>query len=251
MKDSQKQFKHNKIIEDIIKKIEIGDLLPGEKVPSENELIATYSVSNTTARKSLLDLELQGWVKRIKGKGTFVLNRFEDRHITRVLGVFEAMKENFTDKLVKEGFTPKNILIEKIILDNGITSRVNNKNYSIEGPVLKIRRLRFADDVSLKDETRFISLTLCPRLNIRNIENKSLINIYEEDYNLKLSHSDRSIGCTILNSNDESNYFENESPIAAFILDAAIFCTDQKIVEIEQSYYKGDKYKFIISDKSL
>lgn len=243
------QFKHSKIIQEIIQKIETGSLLPGDKIPSENELISNYAVSNTTARKSLMELEVQGWVKRIKGRGTYVLNRFEDRHITRVLGVFEAMKESFNEKLVKEGFSPKNILVEKTILDNGIVSRVNNKNYTIDGPVLKIRRLRYADDVLLKDETRFISLTLCPKLNLKNIDNKSLLSILEDDYHLELSHSDRTIGCIIFQPKDSRNYFENQEPIAAFVLDAAIFCKDNKIVEIEQSFYKGDKYKFIISTK--
>ena len=85
--------KYISISREIIRKIESGELLPGDKVPSENELIKKYSVSNTTARKSLLEVEMKGWAKRIKGKGTFVLNRSEDRRLTRILGSFNAMRE--------------------------------------------------------------------------------------------------------------------------------------------------------------
>ena len=77
--------KYLEISKAIIAKIESGELLPGDKVPSENELINMYKISNTTARKSLLEVELQGWASRIKGKGTFVLNRSEDKHLTRML----------------------------------------------------------------------------------------------------------------------------------------------------------------------
>ena len=32
-----------------------------------------------------------------------------------------------------------------------------------------------------------------------------------------------------------------------FILDSAVICKDDKVVEIERSFYRGDKYKFAIS----
>jgi GntR family transcriptional regulator len=83
--------KYLTISKEIIRRIETGELEAGDKVPSENELIKTYKISNTTARKSLLEVELKGWATRIKGKGTFVLNRSEDKHLTRVLGQFHII----------------------------------------------------------------------------------------------------------------------------------------------------------------
>ena len=47
--------KYISISKELIQKIESGEYQPGDKIPSENELIEMYSVSNTTARKSLLD----------------------------------------------------------------------------------------------------------------------------------------------------------------------------------------------------
>ena len=76
--------KYIEIYLDIIKSIKEGELLPGDKIPSENALINKYNVSNTTARKCLHEIELRGWAVRIKGKGTFVLNRTEDKHVTRI-----------------------------------------------------------------------------------------------------------------------------------------------------------------------
>ena len=64
-KNSIPQYKT--ISKEIIRKIETGELEAGDKVPSENELIKTYKISNTTARKSLLEVELNGWATRIKG----------------------------------------------------------------------------------------------------------------------------------------------------------------------------------------
>ena len=82
--------KYLQISQDIIERIMNGELAPGDRVPSEHELMQQYGVSNTTARKSLLNIELKGWVIRIKGKGTFVLNRSKDMHLTRMLGSLDA-----------------------------------------------------------------------------------------------------------------------------------------------------------------
>jgi GntR family transcriptional regulator len=242
--------KYIEISQTIISKIESGELLPGDQVPSENDIINTYKISNTTARKSLLEVELQGWVKRIKGKGTFVLNRSEDKSVTRILGSFRAMKETFNGNLIKEGFTPKNVMLEKTILDNGISARVNGKTYIIDGKVLKIRRLRYADDLLLKDEIRYISMQLCPKINMFDLQ-QSLIKAYQEDYKLQLENVERMLSSTIIYPEEENNYFDNHIAIPIFILDSAITCNGKKVVEIERSLYRGDKYKFSIETKPL
>ena len=240
--------KYIEISKAIIAKIESGELLPGDKVPSENELINMYKISNTTARKSLLEVELQGWANRIKGKGTFVLNRSEDKHLTRILGSFHAIKESFSDNLVKEGFTPKNVTLEKTIIDSGISININGKNYIIEGNVLKIRRLRYADELLLKDETRYVSMALCPKMNMMEL-NQAFLKIYEDKYHLKLDSVQRTLSTTVTYPEEENNYFENNLPLSVFILDSAVICENQKVVEIEHSLYRGDKYKFSIHTK--
>jgi GntR family transcriptional regulator len=53
----------------------------------------------------------------------------------------------------------------------------------------------------------------------------------------------------IMFPSDKNNYFENKIPLAVFILDGAIYCRNGKIVEIENSYYRGDKYRFSVTSK--
>lgn len=240
--------KYLNISNEIIQKIESGELQPGDKVPSENELITIYKISNTTARKSLLEIELNGWATRIKGKGTYVLNRSEDQHLTRLLGSFYAIKKSFNENLIKEGFTPKNIILEKTVMENGISSNINNRHYIIEGPVLKIHRLRYGNEILLKDETRYISMTCCPKINLLDMQESSM-KIFEDKYHLKLDEVQRTLGTTIFNPGEQNNYFETTIPLAVFILDGAVFTSDGKIVEIEKSFYRGDKYKFSINAK--
>lgn len=235
--------KYIEISNEIIKSIESGDYQPGDKIPSENDLIKKYNTSNTTARKSLLEIELKGWATRIKGKGTFVLNRSEDKHLTRQLGSIYATRIGFDEKLKLEGFSPKNIILEKTILEAGISAEISGRHYIIEGPVLKIHQLRYSNDILMKDEIRFISLTICPKINMIE-QNKPFFKIYEEDYDLKLEDIKQTLSVSVLQPSSPDNYFETTIPLAVFILDGAIFSEGNKVVEIEKSLYRGDKYKF-------
>jgi DNA-binding LacI/PurR family transcriptional regulator len=56
----------------LIEQIRSGQLSPGQKIPSERELSRIYSVSRTTSRNAMLDLENKGYVTREVGSGTFV-----------------------------------------------------------------------------------------------------------------------------------------------------------------------------------
>lgn len=234
------------ISESIIDQIKSGALLPGDQIPSENELIKTHRISNTTARKSLLAIESQGWAKRIKGKGTFVLNRTADHHLIRTLGSIHATRRGFHESLIAEGFTPKNIVLEKTILPDGVSSEIAGQHFIIQGPVMKIHQLRYADDELIKDEIKYISLTLCPKI-IKMPTEVSYFKIYEATFHLKINEVKQTISVDIQTTKTLGNNFDMMHPIPVFILDSAVVCADGQVVELERSLYRGDKYKFAIS----
>lgn len=243
MKDTSHKF--IAISQEIISKIRSGEYLPGDKVPSENDIITQFRVSNTTARKALLEIELHGWARRIKGKGTFVLNRTEDRHLLRTLGSIEDTRAGFHEKLKAEGFEPKNIILEKTVLQEGISSEINGKHHIIEGPALKIHQLRYANEMVMKDETKYISLQLCPKINLLPTE-ISYYKIYEDKYQLTIANITQTLSTDIFIASDDRNHFEISDPIPVFILDSAVVSDRNKVIELEKSYYRGDKYRFAI-----
>src|SRR5438105_15835737 len=63
-------YKRNQIV--IWKRIEAGQLKPGDVVDSERELARIHRVSLMTARHALTSLEREGIVERRRGAGTFV-----------------------------------------------------------------------------------------------------------------------------------------------------------------------------------
>jgi GntR family transcriptional regulator len=63
---------HISISEKLRGQIAAGDYLPGEKLPSEHQLMATFGVSRITVRQAIANLVNQGLVQARQGKGVFV-----------------------------------------------------------------------------------------------------------------------------------------------------------------------------------
>ena len=63
---------HKEIAGMIIEEIENGNIVLGEKLPSQSELIKKYNVSVGTVRQALSVLEKEGLIRTINGKGSFI-----------------------------------------------------------------------------------------------------------------------------------------------------------------------------------
>jgi GntR family histidine utilization transcriptional repressor len=81
----------------IIEQISNGELKPSDRVPSENELVETKSVSRMTANRALRELTDEGYVERVAGRGTFVLDYRSRSHLLEV--------QNIADEIVGRGHT--------------------------------------------------------------------------------------------------------------------------------------------------
>ncbi len=81
----------------IIEQISSGELQPSDRVPSENELVESKSVSRMTANRALRELNDEGYVERIAGRGTFVSDFRSRSHLLEV--------QNIADEIAGRGHT--------------------------------------------------------------------------------------------------------------------------------------------------
>ena len=79
----------------IITRISSGELGPNDRVPSENELVESMSVSRMTANRALRELTDEGYVGRIGGRGTFVSDFRSHSHVLEV--------HNIADEIARRG----------------------------------------------------------------------------------------------------------------------------------------------------
>jgi len=78
------------IEQQLTERISVGEIKPGDPIPTEAALCDIYGVSRMTARKAVDYLVRQGRVERFRGRGTFVVKKALtrkvnlplDRHLT-------------------------------------------------------------------------------------------------------------------------------------------------------------------------
>ncbi|WP_332645859.1 FadR/GntR family transcriptional regulator [Lysinibacillus sp. 54212] len=67
-----KQKAYQIIVDQIRENYLNGDLLPGEKLPTERELASRFNVSRTSIREALRKLEIKGIIEIKQGSGSFI-----------------------------------------------------------------------------------------------------------------------------------------------------------------------------------
>ncbi len=82
--------KFKQLINDVIDKIESGDIQYGQKLPSINQVSIEYYLSRDTVEKAYRELKKKGIIESVKGKGFYVSNSAPES-ILKVLVVFNKM----------------------------------------------------------------------------------------------------------------------------------------------------------------
>ena len=76
--------RYRQIFDSLRVQINTGDYAPGQKLPTEAELMRHFDVSRTTVSRAMRDLELLGLITRRRGSGTYVrqsVNASDRQHL--------------------------------------------------------------------------------------------------------------------------------------------------------------------------
>src|SRR5690348_14800132 len=135
----------------IVKRLELGQLKPGDIVDSERELARIHGVSLMTARHALAALEREGMVVRRRGAGTFVAP--PKIHFNKLMSYTEQMSGRTLTAAAK-------VLFAKVVNDeNEAAARLSLPQTS---SIIKLERLRHASDEPFALETCYLSAAEFP-----------------------------------------------------------------------------------------
>ena len=84
---------YSQIIDGFREQIAAGVLQPGEKLPSVRDLASELAINPNTIQRAYRQLELEGWIVSMQGKGSFVSGEMSirQRESERLLAEFDRM----------------------------------------------------------------------------------------------------------------------------------------------------------------
>jgi GntR family histidine utilization transcriptional repressor len=137
----------------ILERIAGGTLRAGERVPSENELTRTLTVSRMTANRALRELAADGVLVRVAGVGTFVAEQRVHAHPLEV--------RNIADEIRARGHEYR---VKVLALDSVSASRELAERCGVKpGAQLDYSLLtHFEDAAPLQVEERYVNPQVAP-----------------------------------------------------------------------------------------
>lgn len=169
----------------IRKRVETGELRPGDMVDSERELARIHRVSLMTARHALADLAREGMVERRHGSGTFVAP--PKIHFNKLM--------SYTEQMASRGLAGKSRIVSLSVVgkEAEIAARLA---LPPEGRMIKLERVRQAGDEPFALETCYLSAEGFPDLIDSHLERNSLFSTLERQYNVEIAYADEEIDAT-------------------------------------------------------
>ncbi|MCZ0703028.1 GntR family transcriptional regulator [Natronobacillus azotifigens] len=221
-----------KIILDSITK---GELSAGDQISTEKELSTKYNISRITVRKALENLEKQGYLTRISGKGTFIADKVLLKDISNTLG--------FSENILLQGKKPGAKVIENKIIDS--TPEIENAlNLEKDEKVISVIRVRTANEEPISLEYSIFPMDYEYLLH-EDLNDKSMYDILKKQSNIHFGNSRKTI--KIVSSNfEESKYLKIPEGHSVLCLKSVVVDTNNNKIHISKQIILGDKFTLIV-----
>jgi GntR family transcriptional regulator len=211
-----------------------GTYAPHSQMPSEHELCALFDVSRITVRQALGDLQKEGLVFRLHGKGTFVSRPKAFQNVTSLQGFAEAMSSM--------GYEIVNQLRSFRIIkaDRHVAQRLNLPEGA---PVAEIHRVRMLNREPVSLELTWVPEALGKRLANADLATRDIFLILENDCGVPLGHADVSIDA-ILADDDIARALRVEDGSPVLRIERLTHDASGNPIDYEYLYFRGDAFQY-------
>lgn len=225
---------YKRLLEDIKVQIHNGEYQIGDLLPSENELCKLYGITRPTVRHALSELTSLGYINRIHGKGSIVIEPKNGLGILSVKGVTAGVgRKNLTSHILgkpQKDKWPSQFYYEL-------------SKQELAAGCIFFSRLRFVNQLPVIYEETHIVNNQLPRFTTRNLENKSLFKTLKDFYQIEIIGGEQRIRAVNVDKNlRELLRIKTNSPVAHL---ERKLKTNNKDINLYSSLYCNTKEFFL------
>ncbi len=221
-----------------LKQILITDLQrrkEGDLLSSESDLCRTYSVSRTVVRQALDELERDGLVLKVKGKGTFVTGR-------KLNTSFVQHSLGFYDSMVNAGHSVKSRVLASEVTGCP-ASLASALDLNIGDEVIRFDRVRSIDDRPVQVVRATLPSRMFPGFTDLDMTDRSLYQVMRDEYGVRPAGGHRSIEAAALSAED-ARHLAAPAGLPALRIESVTRTAEGKVFEYYSAIYRGDCFKF-------
>ncbi|MEQ3554796.1 GntR family transcriptional regulator [Pseudonocardia nematodicida] len=210
------------------------DFAPGDPFPSERQLCLDHGVSRVTVRAAVGELERDGLLTRVRGKGTYVAARTARSRLHLA---------SFHDDMRRLGLTPSTVVLE---VDHTVPPPDAARALALGpgGRCYRVRRLRVADGVPMSIDDAFYDAERVPGLDAHDLS-RSIYQILQEHYQLPIDRAEQTVAAR--ESDEASAVLLGIPPGYPILVFDRTASSGGRPVEYTVSRYRGDRYELHMS----
>lgn len=227
--------KYEKVYYDIKEQIKNGNLKPGDFLKKEDDLALDYDFSKLTVRKALSILESEGYIQKVKGKKSIILEK-KDLETISLTSIQTAQEINKIQNI-----NLKTDLISLYIVQ-GVKELMKKFQVSENADFYKVVRTTSLNGEILNYSTSFFDRRIVPFLN-ENIAKKSIYEYLEKELKLKISYSRREIKFRKITP-EEQKYFKLKDINMVVVLETHAYLSNGTLFQYETIIHHPEKFTF-------
>ncbi|MEG0768980.1 MAG: GntR family transcriptional regulator [Ruthenibacterium sp.] len=219
-------------------KIEEGEYAPGMAIPSENDLADLYGINRLTVRNAIDALVNEGLLKRVAGKGVYVVGNKMERDLENLGGFSQTMRQ--------KNMHPSTKIVAKVLRKAGdkygLLFGINP-----DDDIYYIKRLCYANESPVSVEEIFVPRYVVPKLEGIDLSVFSLYEVYEF-YGVHLEHAQQVLSLVHLEQKD-ARMLDVDGELAVMLFECTTYSDKGRLIEFSRSYTRGDKCNFSVKFK--
>lgn len=218
-------------------RITSGEFNVGQQLPSERDLMSTFTISRNTVRDAIDVLVQEGLVERSHGKGMFVSSPQLKLGLSRMTSFTEDMRER--------NLRPSSQLIKAEVIYP--PEAIAHELQLLEGEkVLYLERLRLADDLPMAINLSYFPFSQYPALLDEESYNGSMYQILEEKYQVHIAHAEQTVKAAVA-TQQQADWLKIAKGDPILVIAGTAYSSDDVPVEYMHQVYRGDRYVFSIN----
>ncbi|MBF0808438.1 trehalose operon repressor [Rothia nasimurium] len=229
--------KFERIYHDLARDIDEGKYGVGDLLPSEKKLTEKYNVSRETARKALAILTDRGYIQRIMGKGSLVIDHKRYSIPVSSLVSYKEFAESASRDTQTELVELEDTLLPHVpfqALTDGSVEQV---------PVTHIMRVRHMDGAPAIIDHDYIIKSVVPEIP-REVAEDSLYHYFEGELGLSIVSSAKQITIEQATPND-AKYLNLHAGEYVAVTTSITVLEDGTAFQYTISRHRADKFRYL------